>query len=67
MILLEALGMYTHEEIVALIDEFDLAREDLIGDQKFRINHGKAWFETHDRAVPVRGTKRCYGFNSMVQ
>ncbi|KAI0083169.1 hypothetical protein BDY19DRAFT_998784 [Irpex rosettiformis] len=65
---LENLGMYKHQQIVALIDEYDAARLDLIGSREFRVdNGGKAWFEVQDRAEPVRGGPWCYGFNSMVQ
>ncbi|KAI0084163.1 hypothetical protein BDY19DRAFT_910009 [Irpex rosettiformis] len=59
---------YTIADVVERIDEYEMARDVLLGTRASRVqNHGKAAFEMDPRAEPVSNGPRCYPFNSMVQ
>lgn len=59
---------YTPDDILDLIKEVELAREDMLGSHEYRMeNNGKAEFESHWRAEPLQGAPRCYGLNNMIQ
>lgn len=67
LVALAAAG-YTLDDIKKMVDDVIRARDDMIGTKEERVaNGGKARFETHWRAEPLKGAPRCYGLNNMVQ
>ncbi len=59
---------FSVDDIRRMVGNVLNAREGMLGSRKDRqANNGRALFERHSRARPLKNAPRCYGLNNMVQ
>ncbi|KAI0788938.1 hypothetical protein BC629DRAFT_1593435 [Irpex lacteus] len=59
---------YSPDDIRDMVDKVIAARNVMLGSREDRVaNRGRAKFERHSRARPLKNAPRCYGLNNMVQ
>lgn len=64
---LKAAG-YSADDVISMVSEVKRVREAMLGSRADRqLNSGRADFERHSRARPLKNAPRCYGLNNMVQ